>query len=182
MRPEFRCVADSFPPLPQRKPPYGSDSDVGGKHRRAGRCRASRRDHRARLLHRSGGTSADPDPRQYLALFPALVRAFGGMAFAQGTAPRQPVCWGSVVAATGIDPDYAALEATSPVAREAEFAASFEERLATIRARLTGTCRSSASIRPINARAVARRSCGKLFANATGITCRLISNPATRPI
>ena len=43
---------------------------------------------------------AYPDPRQYLTLFPPLVRAFGGKVFAEGTAaPRQQLCGGSAVAA-----------------------------------------------------------------------------------
>jgi GNAT superfamily N-acetyltransferase len=56
-----------------------------------------------------------PDPRQYLVIFTALVRAFGGKAFAQGTARPVNRCAS------------AALEATLPVGREAEFAAIFEE-------------------------------------------------------
>jgi GNAT superfamily N-acetyltransferase len=71
---------------------------------------------------------AYPDPRQYLALFPTLVRAFGGRAFAQGTARHVSSYPGAALwLPAGINPDHAALEASLPEAQTAEFAALFEE-------------------------------------------------------
>jgi ribosomal protein S18 acetylase RimI-like enzyme len=69
-----------------------------------------------------------PDPRQYLAQFPALVRAFGGRAFAEGTAHHVDGYAGAALwLPPGVEPDQAALEATLPEGREAELAAVFEE-------------------------------------------------------
>ena len=69
-----------------------------------------------------------PDPRQYLAQFPALVRAFGGKAFAEGTAHHVNSYAGAALwLPPGIEPDQAALKATLPEGREAELAAVFEE-------------------------------------------------------
>lgn len=71
---------------------------------------------------------AYPDPGQYLALFPALVRAFGGKAFVEGTARQVEDCRGAALwFAPGVEPDQAALEASLPSGRESEIAASFEE-------------------------------------------------------
>jgi ribosomal protein S18 acetylase RimI-like enzyme len=70
---------------------------------------------------------AYPDPRQYLALFPPLVRAFGGRAFPEGTAYHVNSYAGAALwLPPGIDPDQAALEATLPEGREAELTAVFE--------------------------------------------------------
>jgi GNAT superfamily N-acetyltransferase len=68
-----------------------------------------------------------PDPEQYLALFPAFVRAFGGGAFAQGTARHVKGHAGAALwLPPGIEPDHAAIEASLPAGREAEIAAVFE--------------------------------------------------------
>jgi len=70
-----------------------------------------------------------PRPTAYLALFPTLVRAFGGRVFAQGTARHVNSHAGAALwLPPGIDPDHAALEASLPEAQTAEFAAVFEER------------------------------------------------------
>src|SRR5882757_2176866 len=62
-----------------------------------------------------------PDPEEYLRLFPPFLRAFGGRAFAQGTARRVGGHAGaSLWLPPGIDPDHAAIEATLPPGREAE--------------------------------------------------------------
>jgi ribosomal protein S18 acetylase RimI-like enzyme len=69
-----------------------------------------------------------PDSHQYLALFPPLVRAFGGRAFAQGTAQHVEDYAGAALwLPPGLAPDQAALEATLPPGREAEIAGVFEE-------------------------------------------------------
>ena len=69
-----------------------------------------------------------PDPAQYLALFPVLVRAFGGGAFAEGTARKVADYVGVALwLPPGKEPDQAALEASLPRGREDEFAAFFEE-------------------------------------------------------
>jgi len=69
-----------------------------------------------------------PDPGQYLAAFPALVRAFGASAFALERAYRVDDYAGVALwLPPGIEPDQAALEACLPAGREAEFAAIFEQ-------------------------------------------------------
>jgi ribosomal protein S18 acetylase RimI-like enzyme len=69
-----------------------------------------------------------PQPVQYLALFPVLVRAFGGGAFAEGTARHVADYAGAALwLPPGKEPDQAALEASLPQGREDEFAAFFEE-------------------------------------------------------
>jgi ribosomal protein S18 acetylase RimI-like enzyme len=68
-----------------------------------------------------------PDPAQYLTHFPAFVRAFGGGAFARGTAHHVNGHAGaSLWLPPGIEPDHAAMEASLPAGRDAEFAAVFE--------------------------------------------------------
>lgn len=70
---------------------------------------------------------AYPDPEQYLRLFPAFVRGFGGRAFAQGTARRVGGHAGaSLWLPPGIDPDHAAIAPTLPAGREAEIGGLFE--------------------------------------------------------
>ncbi|MGX9425045.1 MULTISPECIES: GNAT family N-acetyltransferase [Bradyrhizobium] len=70
---------------------------------------------------------AYPDPDQYLASFPALVRAFGGRAFEQDTARCVDDYAGAALwLPPGIEPDEAALAATLPAGRESEMAAVFE--------------------------------------------------------
>jgi len=68
-----------------------------------------------------------PDPGQYLAMFPTLVRAFGGGAFTHGSA-RQVGNHAGVALwlPPGIEPDQAALEASLPAGREGEFSGVFE--------------------------------------------------------
>jgi ribosomal protein S18 acetylase RimI-like enzyme len=69
-----------------------------------------------------------PDPKQYLATFPALVRAFGGNAFARETAYRVADYAGVALwLPPGVEPDQTALEACLPAGREAEIAAIFEQ-------------------------------------------------------
>jgi GNAT superfamily N-acetyltransferase len=69
-----------------------------------------------------------PGPRQYIALFPPFVRAFGGGAFAQGTAYfTEDYAGTSLWLPPGTEPDHAAIEASLPTGREAEIAAVFEE-------------------------------------------------------
>jgi GNAT superfamily N-acetyltransferase len=68
-----------------------------------------------------------PEPAQYLALFPVLVRAFGGGAFAEGTARHVADYAGAALwLPPGKELDQAALEASLPQGREDEFAAVFE--------------------------------------------------------
>jgi GNAT superfamily N-acetyltransferase len=69
-----------------------------------------------------------PDPWQYLTLFPRFVRAFGGGAFAQGTACHTEGYAGvSLWLPPGTGPDEAAIETSLPAEREAELAAIFEQ-------------------------------------------------------
>src|SRR5262249_34737877 len=69
-----------------------------------------------------------PDPRQYLTLFPAFVRAFGGAAFAQASADQVDDYAGAALwLLPGTEPAAAALEPTLRPGREAELAAVFEE-------------------------------------------------------
>jgi ribosomal protein S18 acetylase RimI-like enzyme len=68
------------------------------------------------------------DPQQYLAHFPDFVRAFGGRAFAQGTAHRVNGYAGAALwLPPGIHPDDAALGASLPAERPAEVDAVFEQ-------------------------------------------------------
>src|SRR5688572_4092040 len=68
-----------------------------------------------------------PEPAQYLAMFPGLVRAFGGGAFGEGTAHHVAGYAGvSVWLPPGIELDQAALEASLPQGREDEFGPIFE--------------------------------------------------------
>jgi GNAT superfamily N-acetyltransferase len=68
---------------------------------------------------------AYPDPEHRL--FPAFVAAFGGRAFAHGTARRVEGHAGAALwLPPGIEPDHAAIEATLPPGREAEIGAVFE--------------------------------------------------------
>ena len=68
-----------------------------------------------------------PEPAQYLAMFPGLVRAFGGGAFGEGTAHHVAGYAGvSMWLPPGKELDQAALEASLPQGREDEFAAVFE--------------------------------------------------------
>jgi GNAT superfamily N-acetyltransferase len=72
-----------------------------------------------------------PDPGEYLALFPAFVRAFGGDAITQGTARHVEDHTGVALwLAPGMEPDHAAIEACLPPGRAAEIAAVFEEMAA----------------------------------------------------
>ena len=74
---------------------------------------------------------AYPDPDQYLEVFPAFVRAFGGRAFEQDTARRADDYKGVALwLPPGIEPDEAALAATLPAGRESEIAAIFESMAA----------------------------------------------------
>jgi ribosomal protein S18 acetylase RimI-like enzyme len=73
-----------------------------------------------------------PDPEQYLAHFPAVVRAFGGRAFAQGTAHHVGTFAGAALwLPPGVQPDEARLGAImqSSVAaeRQAEVLGVFEQ-------------------------------------------------------
>jgi len=68
-----------------------------------------------------------PEPAQYLALFPVLVRAFGGGAFSEGTARHVENYAGAALwLPPGKEPDDAAMEASLPPGREGEFAPVFE--------------------------------------------------------
>jgi ribosomal protein S18 acetylase RimI-like enzyme len=72
-----------------------------------------------------------PDPHDYVTHFPAIVRAFGGGAFAAGTAHRVGQFAGAALwLPPGVHPDDAAmgttLERSVPAARLREFAAVFE--------------------------------------------------------
>lgn len=68
-----------------------------------------------------------PEPAQYLAMFPGLVRAFAGGAFGEGTAHHVASYAGvSVWLPPGKELDEAALEASLPRGREDEFAPIFE--------------------------------------------------------
>lgn len=69
-----------------------------------------------------------PDPAQYRALFPAFVRAFGGCAFALGTARHVENHAGVALwLPPGVEPDHDVIEASLPAGRESEIAAVFEE-------------------------------------------------------
>jgi GNAT superfamily N-acetyltransferase len=68
-----------------------------------------------------------PDPEQYLRLFPPFLRAFGGRAFAQGTARRVSGHAGAALwLPPGIEPHHEAIDATLPPGRH-EIGALFEE-------------------------------------------------------
>ena len=68
-----------------------------------------------------------PDPAQYLACFPVLVRAFGGGAFTDGTARHVEDYAGAALwLPPGRELDEAAIGASLPPGRESEFAAVFE--------------------------------------------------------
>lgn len=68
-----------------------------------------------------------PEPAQYLALFPVLVRAFGGGAFAEGTARQVENYAGAALwLPPGKEPNEAAMGASLPPGREGEFAPIFE--------------------------------------------------------
>jgi ribosomal protein S18 acetylase RimI-like enzyme len=68
-----------------------------------------------------------PEPAQYLALFPVLVRAFGGGAFTEGTARHVENYAGAALwLPPGKELDEAAMEASLPPGREGEFAPVFE--------------------------------------------------------
>jgi ribosomal protein S18 acetylase RimI-like enzyme len=68
-----------------------------------------------------------PEPAQYLAMFPGLVRAFGGGAFGEETAHHVAGYAGvSVWLPPGKELDQAALEASLPQGREDEFGPIFE--------------------------------------------------------
>ena len=85
---------------------------------------------------------AYPNSRQYVALFPDLVRAFGGRAFTRGTARHINAFAGAALWLTpGIDPDHAALQASYREGGKPSWPPSLKRWLATIRARPTGTCR-----------------------------------------
>jgi ribosomal protein S18 acetylase RimI-like enzyme len=68
-----------------------------------------------------------PEPAQYLARFPVLVRAFGGGAFTEGTARHVENFAGAALwLPPGRELDDAAIGASLPPERESEFAAVFE--------------------------------------------------------
>ena len=68
-----------------------------------------------------------PEPAQYLARFPILVRAFGGGAFTAGTARHVEDYAGTALwLPPGSELDEAAIGASLPSGRESEFAAVFE--------------------------------------------------------
>jgi ribosomal protein S18 acetylase RimI-like enzyme len=68
-----------------------------------------------------------PEPAQYLARFPILVRAFGGGAFTAGTARQVEDYAGAALwLPPGSELDEAAIGASLPSGREGEFAAVFE--------------------------------------------------------
>jgi len=68
-----------------------------------------------------------PEPAQYLARFPILVRAFGGGAFTEGTARHVENFAGAALwLPPGRELDDAAIGASLPPGRESEFAAVFE--------------------------------------------------------
>jgi GNAT superfamily N-acetyltransferase len=68
-----------------------------------------------------------PEAAQYLARFPILVRAFGGGAFAEGTARHVEDYAGTALwLPPGCELDEAAIGASLPAGRESEFAAVFE--------------------------------------------------------
>jgi GNAT superfamily N-acetyltransferase len=68
-----------------------------------------------------------PDPEQYLAQFPPFLRAFGGGAFAQGTARHVGNHAGAALwIGPGMELDHAAIEANLPAGRESEIGAVFE--------------------------------------------------------
>jgi len=68
-----------------------------------------------------------PEPAQYLALFPVLVRAFGGGAFTEGTARHVENYAGAALwLPPGKELDEAAMEASLPPGRLGEFAPVFE--------------------------------------------------------
>jgi GNAT superfamily N-acetyltransferase len=72
-----------------------------------------------------------PDPHDYVTYFPAIVRAFGGGAFAAGTAHRVgPFAGAALWLPPGVHPDDAAmgaaLERSVPAPRLPEFTAVFE--------------------------------------------------------
>jgi ribosomal protein S18 acetylase RimI-like enzyme len=69
-----------------------------------------------------------PDPEQYLRLFPAFVRAFGGGALVQETGRFAGDHVGVALwLPPGVEPDHAAIQATLPAGRDAEIAAVFEK-------------------------------------------------------
>jgi GNAT superfamily N-acetyltransferase len=69
-----------------------------------------------------------PDTAQYRALFPTFVRAFGGCAFALGTARHIEDHAGVALwLPPGVEPDHDVIEASLPAGRETEIAAVFEE-------------------------------------------------------
>ena len=68
-----------------------------------------------------------PEPAQYLALFPVLVRACGGGAFAEGTARQVENYAGAALwLPPGKEPNEAAMGASLPPGRAGEFAPIFE--------------------------------------------------------
>lgn len=68
-----------------------------------------------------------PEPAQYLARFPILVRAFGGGAFTEGTARHVEDYAGTALwLPPGSELDETAIGASLPSGREGEFAAVFE--------------------------------------------------------
>ncbi len=87
---------------------------------------------------------AHPDAHQYVTYFPAIVRAFGGNAFAKGTAYQADRWAGAALwLPPGVSPDEEALiaitQASVPSERHAEVFGVFEQMgIPTSR---TGTCR-----------------------------------------
>lgn len=101
-----------------------------------------------------------PHAQDYLAGMPGFVRAFGGNAFAQGGAWCTEDCAGAALwLPPGIHPDEEKMGDSSKARSRRRFAATLPPRSSrwrTItRANRIGTCRSSASIPPIKAKAMA---------------------------
>ena len=116
-----------------------------------------------------------PDPHQYLTHFPAIVRAFGGKAFAHGTGYHVSRFAGAALwLPPGIHPDEealgAALQRSWRQSCKRRCSPSSSAWVGIIRASPTGICRSSASTRSTSARDMARRSCSTPFFSATETT------------
>jgi hypothetical protein len=124
-----------------------------------------------------------PEPAQYLALFPVLVRAFGGGAFTEGTARHVENYAGAALwLPPGKELDEAAMEASLPPGREGEFAPVFEA-MASYHPQEPHWYLPLIGVDPARHRnGYGAALLQDTSAGATRIKSRPISNPPIRPI
>ena len=117
-----------------------------------------------------------PDANVYLSYWPRLVKAFGGAAFAEGTADSIDRCGGVAVwFPPGVGSDEETMDAlvaeAVPVADREEVFGFMGQWASSTSPNRTGTCRSSVSMSPSKAAATAPR-CSATHSNAaTGMDC-----------